>query len=802
MELFVRRSDSVPSAAVPSIGPDEHETNSALNNHYSRLEDPAAQEADGADAIPEVPGYDIAGRLGRGGMGTVWRATQLGPSRQVALKLLGAASFGSDRARQRFEREVELAARLEHPQIARIYDSGCHRGSCYYAMELIDGPQLDEYVKQQMPDRGQILRLLREVCLAVQYAHQRGVIHRDLKPSNILVTADGQPHVVDFGLAKAIADDGLNPTLTQDGQYAGTPAFMSPEQAAGRWEHLDTRTDVYALGATLYLLLVGQSPHDQQGAWYEVLRRVADEDVRRPRQLNRHFDAELEAILLKALDRDPERRYASASDLAQDIERYLKGEPLHAAPRSARYRLRKFMGRHRVPLCVGAGLSLLLLVATVVSTWQAVRATRASNAEARQRGVAQQATAKETAQRRHAEAVGHFLESVLRGLVPSEGVIRLLERTRDQQIKQVGPEHPSTLNTLHVLARDYDRLGRHDQAIVLFERARVGRVKVLGPNHPDTLATVQGLASACQSSGRMSDAIKLFEQVREERVKRLGPAHADALSATEDLVYAYRCAGRAAEAITLSEQVRVAMEHSLQERSAALVRKPSESGLWNDRASLNARLGNFAQAVGDFDHCIGLDPSNEYAWYHMGCLVAYLGEKQAYVKASTEMMKRFADDSDWTHLEQTAKVACLLRDSPVNPRQPVELTRQALATAGNDTGANLPDAKRWMLMTEGIALYRCGEYRAALEPLEASKSPDNLERTLTAVVFQAMALWQLGEQDGAVVRLREARKRSDRNLPTPGQSDLGHNASENWVILQIALREANALLGFDDVFAP
>ncbi|MHC4192348.1 MAG: tetratricopeptide repeat protein, partial [Planctomycetota bacterium] len=218
---------------------------------------------------------------------------------------------------------------------------------------------------------------MRIICQAVQYAHQNGVIHRDLKPSNIVVAEDGKPFIVDFGLAKSLLEDDLNITVSADGEAAGTPAYMSPEQAAGRLDEIDTRTDVYSLGVMLFALLTGEYPHNLSGSRGEVLRRIAEEEVRRPRTLDPKLDKDLETLLLKSLENAPDRRYVSAGELARDIDNYMKCEPLIAGPQSGLYQVRKFVRRHKS--LVGGILVVFAvsLIGTVVSTIFAIGQARA-----------------------------------------------------------------------------------------------------------------------------------------------------------------------------------------------------------------------------------------------------------------------------------------------------------------------------------------------------------------------------------------------------------------------------------------
>ena len=286
-------------------------------------------------------------------MGTVWRATQLSSNREVALKMLRGGCFGSSRARARFEREIELLAKLEHPHIARLYHSGVHQGLHFFAMELVEGLPLDEYVAKRRLDQKSILSLMATVCRAVDYAHRRGVIHRDLKPSNILVDANGEPRVLDFGLGKDLQRPDVAP-LSIDGAVAGTPQYMSPEQALGDLTRIDTRSDVYSLGVLLYRLLTRRFPHDESLSLYRLQQAIIEDPPRRPRSISVEIDGELEAVLLKALAKEPEERYTAPRELADDLVAYGRGDPLRARKLTLSYFLRKRLSRHRLPVSLAA----------------------------------------------------------------------------------------------------------------------------------------------------------------------------------------------------------------------------------------------------------------------------------------------------------------------------------------------------------------------------------------------------------------------------------------------------------------
>jgi serine/threonine protein kinase len=289
-------------------------------------------------AKPDLPGaaevslagrvfgdYELLEEVARGGMGIVFKAWQRGLNRVVALKVILAGRLAAEDDLQRFRYEAEAAARLQHPNIVQVYEVGEHEGQCFFSMQFIDGPTLTRKLSSGPLPSKSAARYVRIVARAVHYAHREGILHRDIKPSNILLDRDDEPHVTDFGLAKRLGDSGK----TRTGAVLGTPSYMAPEQAAGRIKDLAPASDVYGLGAVLYELITGRPPFRSETPM-DTLMHVMDREPVPPRLLNPKVDHDLETICLKCLEKDPRRRYQSAEEMADDLDRYLNGESISA----------------------------------------------------------------------------------------------------------------------------------------------------------------------------------------------------------------------------------------------------------------------------------------------------------------------------------------------------------------------------------------------------------------------------------------------------------------------------------------
>lgn len=371
-----------------------------------------------AIAAPQIDGYSILAEIHHGGQGVVYRAIQQSTRREVAIKVMREGPFAGRNDRIRFDREVHILAQLEHPNIVTIHDSGTASGCYFFVMDYIRGRTLDDYlsiasaptrvssvtgdhaapatggVRQRTarkpvthPELETRLRLFIKICEAVNAAHLRGVIHRDLKPGNIMVDDAGEPHVLDFGLARVTWAEDSAPSITLSAHFVGTPQWASPEQAAGDSARVDLRSDVYSLGLILYHLLTGEFPYDVRGALPEIIQQIRTANPRPLTSLSRGLDAELNTLVLKCLAKEPERRYETAGALARDVARYLAHEPLDARRDSVWYVLRKRFRRHRLPLALGAASFVALIAFAITMSFlyrRAVNAEQVSSATAGQ----------------------------------------------------------------------------------------------------------------------------------------------------------------------------------------------------------------------------------------------------------------------------------------------------------------------------------------------------------------------------------------------------------------------------------
>jgi serine/threonine protein kinase len=560
---------------------------------------PAAEISSAADLDPPLmftaPGtmigpYKLLEPIGEGGYGTVFMAEQTSPlHRKVALKII-KAGMDTRQVIARFEAERQALALMDHPNIAKVFDAGMtDTGRPYFVMELVKGMPITKYCDAHHIEPRQRLELFMQVCQAVQHAHQKGIIHRDIKPNNVLVAQyDGNPvpKVIDFGVAKATGQALTDLTMfTGFGDVIGTLEYMSPEQAEVNQLDVDTRSDIYSLGVLLYELLTGTTPLEHKrvmkGGLLEMLRVVREEEPPRPsmrlsmteqlpsisanrgvepKKLSGLVKGELDWIVMKALEKDRGRRYETASGFATDLRRYLDDEAVQACPPSTRYRFRKFARRNKAALTTAALVCVVLLLGTVISSWQAIRATRAERAAAAEakRAKTEEATA---------QAVIDFLNRDLLGQthqVPYDRydeprselrLVTVLDRAA-RALEGRFPDQPLVEASLRqTIGKSYTDLDDSGRAILHFQRAVELRRAQLGEDHPATLVSLEAL-------GLTRKDPDLMTRVVEARRRVLGRDHPNTLRSLFILGLVTRQKGDPARAIqiwreTLEAQRRV-----------------------------------------------------------------------------------------------------------------------------------------------------------------------------------------------------------------------------------------------------
>ena len=502
------------------------------------LEQPPAEIANAALPPPSAVGrrlgpWRVERKLGEGGMATVYLGVRDDGEfrQQAAIKVFG---YGADRSDliERFRSERQILASLDHPNIARLLDGGTTEdGLPYLVMEYIEGVPIDRYCDEQGLGIEARVDLFRQVCAAVQSAHQSLVVHRDLKPSNILVSAEGRPHLLDFGIAKLLEGSTLaSGSATMTGQRLMTPHYASPEQVEGR--PITTASDVYALGVLLYVLLTGRLPYrldpNRMGA---VEKAVLEQQPEKPstaagrdlpsqgadldRRLARRLSGDLDNIVLMALRKEPQRRYASVELLSEDLRRYREGMPVRARPSTLGYRASKFVSRHRLGVGLAAGFFLLILGLAVVSTVQAVRLARQRDEIRRERDKAVE--------------VASLLEEVFAVSDPGKarGETVTARELLDQGAARVQTELKGQPEVQAALAATigeaYRGLGLHDRAQPLLEKSLELRRRVFGEEHPEVAESQEALGVLAQILGDLDRAEALHRQALATRRKLLGP---------------------------------------------------------------------------------------------------------------------------------------------------------------------------------------------------------------------------------------------------------------------------------------
>jgi tetratricopeptide (TPR) repeat protein len=609
------------------------------HDNESFLPTPAAALIAAALSTPmrgrQVGHYRIVGEIDVGGMGEVYAAVEEGTGRTVALKLI-RRDLDSAEALARFDQERQALAKMNHPNIAQVYGGGVTDGRRpYFAMELVPGRPIVDYCDQERLGLPERLELFMQVCAGIQHAHQKAIIHRDLKPSNVLVTLqDGRavPKIIDFGIAKTVG----RPSLTRLDQRPGTPDYMSPEQRQG--QDLDIRTDVYSLGLLLYELLLGVLPPAESGEPPrpgEHLRRLGDRaaEIAANRRtdaadLARQLHGDLHWIVVKALEEDRDRRYSSASDLAAELDRHLRSEPVLASPPSSSYRLGKFLRRHRLGVAAGAIAILALATGAIGAGVGFVKARRAqvvATHEARHAG-----REAETARQVSAflvdlfqisepdEAKGNkvtareILDTGLRRiavelqgqpevratLMDTMGTVyqslglfdraeALLREALALRRRTLGDAHPAVAASLFHLAESLRARAQYPEAEICYRRSLVLRERLLGPRHPDVAESLNGMGLLYYNRGQYPGAESCFQRALTVWQGARDPRVATALS---HLALLYRDQGRQDLALSLFERAITAQERQLGPEHSDLL------GNLNNLADIYRSTGRYARA--------------------------------------------------------------------------------------------------------------------------------------------------------------------------------------------------------------
>ena len=758
----------------------------------------------GAAEVRQIGPYRLLQSLGEGGMGEVWLAEQKAPiQRTVALKLI-KAGMDTKTVVARFESERQALALMDHPSIARVFDAGSTaEGRPYFVMEYVPGLPISEYCDKHRLTIRQRLELFAQVCDGVQHAHQKAIIHRDLKPSNILVVEQNDkavPKIIDFGLAKATGQRLTDHTmLTELGVMLGTPAYMSPEQADQREPNIDTRTDVYSLGVILYQLLVGALPFEpkalQAVGLEAVLRIIREQEPPKPstkirsmgeasnapaqnrrtepRSFARQLQGELDWITMKALEKDRARRYGTASELAADISRYLRNEPVLAGPATAAYRLKKYAARHRIALGAAAGLLLLLAGFAVTQAIELRRITEERNRAARERD--------------RATRVTDFMTSMFKVSDPSEArgnsvtAREILDKASANIETGMAKDPELQAQMMHVMGDVYDNLGLYSKAAPLEREAVEIRKRVLGPDHPDTLKSQVNLAILLARTGKFPEAEALDRQTMDASRRVLGPDDPVTLGSMSNLAILLDHEGRLAEAEQLDRQTLDASrrvlgpEHpSTLKAMATLANVVWDEGKNADAEKLDRELLDTRRRVLGPDHPDTLNTMNN--------LASVLDDEGQYAAAgklyeeTLEIERRVLGPEHPVTLGTMSNWANAL-DNQNQHAEAEKVSRQALEIRRRVLGPENPDTVDSMNNLADVLIHE-GKYdeaekldRDALNIRQRLLGPDDPHTAISRYNLATIEA-RKGRRDDAFLLLREA---VDHGLPAFAVAGIGND---------------------------
>ena len=541
----------------------------------ARLE---AQREDLAASGGPISGYRLGAEIHRGAQGAVFRAEQIATRRTCAVKMLLGGRFAGDRELIRFEREVEVVARLRHPAIVTLYESGVSRdGEPWFAMELVEGERLDDFVRAHFSPPRQVAQLLRQIADGIAYAHRRGVIHRDLKPGNIVVDAEGVPRVLDFGLARLQGGDApaeVNSATTMAGEFVGTFAYAAPEQLAGDPGAVDSRCDLYALGVVFYQCLVGRRPFEGARSIAELVAQKTGSVPTRPSALNGAIDGDLDVITLRLLAADPARRYVTADALVEDLERFLDGRPILAREDSMAYVVRKTLRRHWIASSAAAALMATILISGVALAFAYANAQRQRVRSERTLASFRDAVGSVNPEASSGSAslsVEQFLElieansanelssepAVLAGVRDTIGIVHLgfedaprAERALSQALAERRRLYANGECSREEVAESLHNMGRVcilqrklTEAEAFYREALAVRSDVFGERDPRTMLTARHLASCLRRENRLDEALALYDALEVRALDQSGYPALDLAAIRNGRAFIYQSRG-------------------------------------------------------------------------------------------------------------------------------------------------------------------------------------------------------------------------------------------------------------------